>query len=128
MTDKNDGLPSYQASISPKNTKQIIFDFLNFNESQTTTLMSTKCKKLFFWGMLFPFPILLIGVYIGLIHYPFFRNTYFKDEQQQMYFEYLKKEEIKWGKRCLYLFGLLSFVIGSILLAGFKSNWKIKQL
>ncbi|KTW25870.1 hypothetical protein T552_03144 [Pneumocystis carinii B80] len=125
MSDNNE-LPSYQASVSTRNKKQI-FDLLNLNESQTVTFSGTKCYKLFFWGILLPFPILLIGAYIGLIHYPFFRKNHFKDEQLQMYFEYIKEEEIKWGKRCFYLFGLISFVIASILLAGFKSNWTVSN-
>ncbi|KAG5519093.1 hypothetical protein PMAC_002180 [Pneumocystis sp. 'macacae'] len=126
MSDENDELPSYQASINPENRKQVLFDLLNSNESQLITLTGKRCRKLFFFGVLFPFPILLIGAYIGLIHYPFFKKVYFKDEQQQMYFEYIKEEEMRWGKRCLYLFGLILFAIGSILFAGFKSNWATK--
>ncbi|EMR10056.1 hypothetical protein PNEG_01809 [Pneumocystis murina B123] len=125
MSDNNE-LPSYQASVSAKNKKEL-FDLLNLNESQIGAFSGTKCYKLFFWGILFPFPILLIGAYIGLIHYGFFKKNHFKDEQQQMYFEYVKEEEIKWGKRCFYLFGLISFVIASILLAGFKSNWTLSD-
>lgn len=125
MSDRNDELPSYQATITSGNTKHLVFNFLNFSESQVITISGDKCRKLFFWGFLLPFPILLIGGYIGLIHYPFFKKVYFKDEQHQMYFEYVKEQEMKWGKRCFYLFGLLSFIIGSILLAGFKSNWTI---
>ncbi|KAG4306524.1 hypothetical protein PORY_000512 [Pneumocystis oryctolagi] len=126
MSSESDELPSYQASISPRSTKQILFDLLNSNESQTITFKDPVCRKLFFWGVLIPFPILLIGAYIGLIHYPFFKRVHFKNEQQQMYFEYVKEEEIRWGKRCLYLSGLLLFAIGSILFAGFKSNWVIR--